>query len=222
MNTRSFVTSLSVRRGDTARRICISLAENGMPYTIARGCYAIFEGKKPDESILFNDCVISGNTIIYDITEQTTAVAGRISCAIRLYGADGRLITSPPFDIVVRDTLIEDEKVESSDEFSALTALVSEVQALKDGSASKVTEVDLLAAAWEGEDSPYSQVVAIDGVSANSMVDLLPSVEQLEIFHQKDLAFVAENEGGVVTVYAIGDKPTADYTMQVVVTEVTV
>ena len=53
-----------------------------------------------------------------------------------------------------------------------------------------------------------------------SKVDLLPSVEQLAIFHNKDVAFVTENEDGVVTVYAIGDKPTSDYTMQVSITEV--
>jgi hypothetical protein len=53
-------------------------------------------------------------------------------------------------------------------------------------------------------------------------VDLLPSAEQLAIFHNKDVAFVTENEDGVVTVYAIGDKPTQNYTMQVQITEVTV
>jgi hypothetical protein len=46
-------------------------------------------------------------------------------------------------------------------------------------------------------------------------------LEQLAIFHNKDLAFVTENDGGVVTVYAIGDKPTDDYTMRVSITEVT-
>ena len=82
------------------------------------------------------------------------------------------------------------------------------------------TEITLLASAWEGEESPYSQVVNIDGITENSQVDLTPSVEQLTIFRQKELALVTENEDGVVTVYAIGDKPTNDYTMQVTITEV--
>jgi hypothetical protein len=86
----------------------------------------------------------------------------------------------------------------------------------------KIAYIDLIADKWVGSTSPYSQVVAIDGITANSQVDLTPSVEQLAIFHQKDLAFVTENEDGVVTVYAIGDKPTLDYTMQVTITEVTV
>jgi hypothetical protein len=86
----------------------------------------------------------------------------------------------------------------------------------------RVTEITLLASAWEGEDSLYSQVVTIDRVTPYSKVDLQPSVEQLAIFHDKDLAFVTENENGVITVFAIGDKPTNDYTMQATIAEVTV
>ena len=83
-----------------------------------------------------------------------------------------------------------------------------------------IASISLLASAWVGEDGLYSQVVAIDGITVYSKVDLLPSVEQLAIFHNKDVAFVTENEDGVVTVYAIGDKPLLDYTMQAQITEV--
>lgn len=86
----------------------------------------------------------------------------------------------------------------------------------------KIAEVNLLASAWTGEKSPYSQVVAIDGVTEYSQVDLTPSIEQLVVFYDKDLGFVTENEDGVVTVYAIGQKPENDYTIQVTITEVDV
>ena len=84
----------------------------------------------------------------------------------------------------------------------------------------KIGYANLLASEWQGVSSPYSQVVAIEGVTANSQVDLTPNVEQLSRFHEKDLAFVTENDGGVVTVYAIGQKPTNDYNIQVTITEV--
>lgn len=84
----------------------------------------------------------------------------------------------------------------------------------------KLTEIVLLASDWKGGESPYSQVVAVDGVSINSMVNLHPSVEQLEMWHEKDLAFSTENDEGVVTVFAIGDKPQNDYTIQATVMEV--
>lgn len=84
----------------------------------------------------------------------------------------------------------------------------------------KVADVELLSANWVGDESPYSQVVNIEGVTENSQVDLTPNIEQLNIFYEKDLGFVTENDGGVVTVYAIGQKPEHDYTMQVTITEV--
>ena len=90
------------------------------------------------------------------------------------------------------------------------------------GSSAMIGEVTLLASKWVGSDHLYSQVVNIDGITENSQVDLTPSVEQLVVFYEKDLTFVTENDGGVVTVYAIGQKPTNDYVVQITVTEVIV
>ncbi len=89
--------------------------------------------------------------------------------------------------------------------------------------ATRLASVTLTASKWVTEsENLHSQVVAINGTTEYSKVDLLPSVEQLAIFHNKDVAFVTENEDGVVTVYAIGDKPVLDYIMQVSITEVEV
>ena len=85
-----------------------------------------------------------------------------------------------------------------------------------------IVNITLTASAGVGEGNIYSQVVAVNGVTAYSRVDLLPSVEQLSIFHDKDVTFVTENEDGVVTVFAIGDKPTNDYVIQASITEVVV
>ena len=90
------------------------------------------------------------------------------------------------------------------------------------GSKATIGTVELLADKWVGGENLYSQIVTIDGVTENSQVDLTPSVEQLVIFYEKDLTFVTENDGGTVTVYAIGQKPTNDYTIQVTITEVNV
>jgi hypothetical protein len=85
-----------------------------------------------------------------------------------------------------------------------------------------IVNVTLAASAWIGEGNLHSQVVSVNGVTKYSKVDLLPSAEQLAIFHNKDVAFVTENVDGVVTVYAIGEKPTNDYVIQASVTEVAV
>ena len=88
-------------------------------------------------------------------------------------------------------------------------------------SAPKITTVTLLSSKWiEIGSNLYSQSITISGVTPNSKIDLNPSVTQLAVFHEKDLAFVVENDDGVITVWCIGQKPTGDYTMQATITEV--
>ena len=84
-----------------------------------------------------------------------------------------------------------------------------------------ISSVTLSADAWKGAASPYYQVVTITGATSNSKVDLQPTAEQTKELQDEDIAFVAENNDGIVTVYAINGKPETDYTIQVQLTEVT-
>ena len=113
------------------------------------------------------------------------------------------------------------EQIDSLDGY-ATEEFVRRVIAESAGSPASIGTVNLVAENWTGSGNLYSQVVTISGVTENSQVDLTPSVEQLVVFYEKDLTFVTEQEDGVVTVYAIGQKPTNDYTIQVTITEVTV
>ena len=85
-----------------------------------------------------------------------------------------------------------------------------------------IRSVTLLADAWVGDSSPYSQTVAIDGVTKYSKIDLQPDIEQLSVFYEKDVTFIAENNNGVVTVLCVGQKPMNDYVIQATMTEVIV
>lgn len=85
--------------------------------------------------------------------------------------------------------------------------------------------VTLYADKWvQATDDRYYQTVSVQNarVTANSKVDLQPGSEQLSIFHEKDLAFVAENSGGTISVFCVGQVPTNDYVVQATVTEVAV
>ena len=81
-----------------------------------------------------------------------------------------------------------------------------------------------LSTEWiEDGDKRYYQDVDVVGatVTSNSKVDLQPTVEQLSIFRNKDLTFVAENTGGIVRVYCIGQVPQNAYAkIPVTVTEI--
>lgn len=156
--------------------------------------------------------------------ESNTKLRGRISKPDAIHGKSAyEIAVMNGFDGTEEEWLesLKGEKpVKGVDYFTS-----EEVQAIVDDVLSNIHQsrigyITILADSWIGADSPYSQVVDLQGVTENSQVDLTPSVEQLAIFYEKDLAFVTENEGGVVTVYAIGQKPENDYEIQVTITEV--
>ena len=98
--------------------------------------------------------------------------------------------------------------------------MMNYIASLSTRPAARVDKVVLLASAWQGADNLHAQVVALEGITQYSQVDLKPSAEQLADFHEIDLAFATENDDGIVTVFAIGDRPTKDYTIEVSITEV--
>lgn len=95
----------------------------------------------------------------------------------------------------------------------------------------RTVSVTLHASSWEEvvcESDPnigyYKQTLNIDGIAANSKVDLQPTADMIAIFQSKNLAFVTETviENNVPTIicYSIGSIPSNDYTLQATVTEV--
>lgn len=88
--------------------------------------------------------------------------------------------------------------------------------------APKLTSITMPAASWSGASNPYSQVVVCNGVNVNSKLDLQPTPAQIVELQDAEISLMATNNQGVVTVWAIGDKPTFDMTMQVLITEVSV
>lgn len=130
VNQTASQVSISVKKGDTARRLLIHLVERGLPYHIDKDCYAVFTAKKPDGKVVFNNCSIEECVICYDFTEQTVAAVGLLECEIILYGTGGKQLTSASFEIIVEETIYDTEtEVESTHEFNALSALISAVKA---------------------------------------------------------------------------------------------
>lgn len=112
--------------------------------------------------------------------------------------------------------------METGSEINAEFGVVSVIDTGITIATTKATEVFLPSSAWRGAGGQYYQVVTVEGATENSQVNLTPSAEQMSIFYDKILAFVTENDDGVVTVYAIGQKPENDYTIQATITEVKV
>jgi hypothetical protein len=78
---------------------------------------------------------------------------------------------------------------------------------------SKTSAISLPASGWTTATNIYSQVVSVACATANSKVDIYQTPEQLIELQSAGIAIVAVNEAGVVTVYAMNNKPTSDYSM---------
>ena len=87
------------------------------------------------------------------------------------------------------------------------------------GEKPKSTTITLTVADWVGTASPYSQVVTVDGITAMSKIDIQPTPEQLLELQESAVTLMIVNDNGIATAYAIGFKPTKDYTMKILITE---
>lgn len=132
MRTLTSQTTVHIKKGDTKNKLVISLTENGKMYEISPASHAAFVGKKPDGKIVFNDCVVVGNTIEYTITAQTSVAVGLVNCELRLYDANTNLLTSPRFTIVVDEIIYNPDEIqiESANEINVLDSLISEAARL--------------------------------------------------------------------------------------------
>ena len=88
-----------------------------------------------------------------------------------------------------------------------------------DATKPKSATITLLATDWIGEVSPYSQVVNISGITSTSKIDLQPTAVQIIQLQNDETSLVVENNDSVITVYAIGTKPSVDYYIQACITE---
>lgn len=74
---------------------------------------------------------------------------------------------------------------------------------------------------WTGDASPYTQPIIISGTTANSKVDLQPDAAVIaQMVDDGTVALYIANNNGVLTANAVGDKPTAEMTIQATITEV--
>ena len=80
--------------------------------------------------------------------------------------------------------------------------------------------ITLTAASWEGDD-PYTQRVSVAGTTARSKVDMQPDATTIMAMMEDGVsAMYVANDNGDLTVYALGEAPSVDITVQVTVTEV--
>lgn len=92
---------VTVRQGDTAKKLSVMLKESGTPYSIADGTEAVLAARKPNGTYINAACTITEENRIEIVLPATfTAAAGKLTACVKLTGS-GAALTSPPFTILV-------------------------------------------------------------------------------------------------------------------------
>ena len=85
----------------------------------------------------------------------------------------------------------------------------------------KAKTLSLPTASWSGSASPYTQTVTIAGTTAKSKVDIQMDATALGVLIDSGTSAIwIENNNGTLTAKALGEKPNANLSVQVTITEV--
>lgn len=95
------------------------------------------------------------------------------------------------------------------------------IEQVTDGQRQIIVDTVYLGTSWTGS-GPYTQTVTITGITVNSKVDIQMDATSLGVLIDSGTyAIWMENNNGTITAKVLGDKPSADMTVQVTITEVT-
>jgi len=128
------IEEIEVVQGDTNTNILyISIVESLVPYDLA-GITVEIVFAKPDGTTVVQDATnglsildAAAGKIKCVLLTNTIAAPGRVNAEVRLLQND-KLLTSARFEFYVRRAIMNDETIESTNEFPVLTQLIQEVQ----------------------------------------------------------------------------------------------
>ena len=133
----SYITA--VQGDEKSRFVKITFLSGGVAFVPPEGAIAALRCKKPDGTFAFNDATINEDgTITAELTGNMLAAVGNCRCEVTVYD-DGSALTSIPFIVKVTPGAV-DPDVESTNEYTALTAALKKVQDVDGVSAAALEE----------------------------------------------------------------------------------
>lgn len=223
-----------VKQGDgSARLLQIQLQKDGVNWTPESGLAYLFRCQKPDGHAVLEDSltqdaelerylvVNQGSGVIQiELIEQTATAVGVCRCDLCLI-KDEKVLSTIPFVIEVIASPNVATLAVSTDDFRTMTNAIAELADLLD-EVMPVISTLTLSTSWNGSASPYSQAVTVSGynVTAHTKVDLYGSADVIATMKtQRTDEIMVVNNDGVLTAYAVGEKPTSAMTVQASLSE---
>ncbi|MBQ2729893.1 MAG: hypothetical protein IJF69_03880 [Clostridia bacterium] len=119
----------------------------GKHIVLPEGCTATLYAHLPGGVTVYDTCAVDKDRVIYALCggdgEEAglTSYAGRVECELKLICADGSVLTSPKFSLLIDSVLQDDEAIEAQSSFSALTDALIRVQAIESDYEDAIEEI---------------------------------------------------------------------------------
>lgn len=121
LNQNGIQATIDLREGDIESRLIIAtLRGYGDAFRPDDNVIAVIRAKKPDGTIIYNNCLVEDGKVKFLVTSQYAAVVGNYNACIELI-KDGVVLYSPKFSFHVAANELSDSEVESSSEYTELT-----------------------------------------------------------------------------------------------------
>ena len=119
------VQYVPIGQGDDAYRLNISVENAGDILKIPDGARVVLNCVKPDGTYTETVGSIENDVAEFDIDSNTVAVPGTVVCEMQIF--DGTQLTTQKFELRVEPNIINDDVIESTDDYGFIRILVSEL-----------------------------------------------------------------------------------------------
>ena len=114
-----------IGQGDDAYSFNISVKNAGNILKIPDSAAVVLNCLKPDGTYTETVGSVENNAAKFDIASNTVAVPGTVICEMQIF--DGTQLTAQKFELRVEPSIINDDVIESSDDYGFIRILVSKL-----------------------------------------------------------------------------------------------
>lgn len=176
--------NINITQYDTNRVFYFIISDDGKPFDLS-GCFCELKAKKPDGTILYNNCTVANNMITYQLTAATSAAVGIVECELIIQRAgvstvDIPRVATPRFTVTVNESVYNDGEITSTDEFTALTEAIAQANRLNISVRNSDSTVEIILTKKDGTTETFTiNGSAVSGSEGSGSGISIDDVEQM-------------------------------------------